>query len=556
MTHHHDVQVAVAASEAAREQRSQIYLNGAFFTADDRRWAQALVVRGRHIAYVGDTDTARRIAGPDAEETDLDGALVLPGFVDGHVHMLGTGALALQVDLTGATSLQEIQRRLAAYVESNPDVPRVRAHGWLHSAIGGHPDRQMLDEVISDRPVYANSSDFHAVWMNSAGLKELGLTSAVQDPPGGSYGRDDDGELTGYVDETAVHYQVWPMIAEVAEGDAERDEFLEQALAGYRSCGVTTTVDMGLEPLMIDAMERAQAAGTLTGRIIGHWMMNPSDDPEHNMAQVRQVIEAARAHTSDRFRVTGLKLVLDGTIDGCTATVGKPYVDGSQPPPIWSRELAMPVVLAADAAGLQVAMHAIGDEAVRIAIDCIEEAVRVNGPKIRRHRIEHLEVVDHADIERLAALGITASMQPVHADPAILDNWNAMLGHDERTDRGFPWPEMTEAGAKLAFGSDSPTAPANPFANMFIAATRRSAFDPSREPNIEKYKLPLAQAIVHATSDSAWACFAQDQVGRLAAGLLADFVVVDRNIFERPVEELLEASVTRTVVGGETVFEV
>ncbi len=448
-----------------------------------------------------------------------------------------------------------VQGDRLAYVEANPDVPRVRAHGWLHSAIGRHPDRHMFDEIVSDRPVYANSSDFHAIWMNTAALKELGITRDVQDPPGGSYAKDEQGEPTGYVDETAMHYQVWPMLAAVAEGDAERDEFLEQALLGYRRCGVSTTVDMGIEEPMLAAMARAEKAGTLTGRIIGHWMMNPSTDHDENMAQVRRAVEAARTHHSDRFRMTGLKLVLDGTIDGCTATVGKPYVDGSQPPPIWSRELAIPVVIAADAAGLQVAMHAIGDEAVRIAIDCVEEAIRVNGPKIRRHRIEHLEVVDRADIDRLAALGITASMQPVHADPAIMDNWRAMLGGDERIDRGFPWPEMTDAGAVLAFGSDSPTAPANPLANMFIAATRRSAFDPDLEPNIEQYKLPLAQAIVHATRDSAWACFAEQQVGSLSAGMLADFVVVDRNVFERPVEELLQATVTRTVVGGQTIHQ-
>ncbi|MEV4255203.1 amidohydrolase family protein, partial [Spirillospora sp. NPDC049652] len=179
-------------------------------------------------------------------------------------------------------------------------------------------------------------------------------------------------------------------------------------------------------------------------------------------------------------------------------------------------------------------------------------AVRVNGPARRRHRIEHLEVTDPADIERLAALGITASMQPVHADPAIQEGWRSVLG-DDRVERGYPWPEMVTAGAPLAFGSDSPTAPYPPLRNMFVAATRRSAGDPSLEPNIARYAMPVAEAITHATRDAAWACRAEDQFGTLAAGLHADFVVLDRDVLALAPEELLRARVVRTVVGGRTV---
>ena len=220
----------------------------------------------------------------------------------------------------------------------------------------------------------------------------------------------------------------------------------------------------------------------------------------------------------------------------------------------WDLAALEPVVTAADAAGLQVAMHAIGDEAIRIAIGAVEAAVRVNGPKRRRHRIEHLEVVTEAEITRLAALGIVASMQPVHADPAIQANWRAVIG-DERVGRGYPWPEMTAAGAVLAFGTDSPTAPSEPLPNMFVAATRRSAFDPALAPNIGRYAVPLEAAVSHATRDAAWACQAENERGRLAGGLLADFAVIDRDVFSQDLAELLTARILRTVVGGKTVCQ-
>ncbi|WP_125616686.1 amidohydrolase [Specibacter cremeus] len=531
-----------------------LYVNARFFTAAKRSWADALVVVGERIGYVGDEATARRIAGPGAREIDLGGALVLPGFVDAHAHIVSTGEAAGQADLWGAASLGDIQARIGAWAGTHPDAPRVRAQGWLHSALPeGGPTRAHLDAVVPDRPVYAQAFDCHSVWLNSAALAELGIDATTPVPSGGTIAKDPaTGEPTGYIDETAMQQLVWPALdAQVT--DAERDAHLAAALAGYRRAGITASTDMGLDQGDLDAMARAEANGTLTARIVGHWRIQHSLDPAANLARVARAAELAAKHNSAWLRITGIKVMVDGTVDGCTAALGHPYADGSLPEAIWDLETLAPVVTAADAAGLQVAMHAIGDEAVRIAIAAVERAVETNGPRPRRHRIEHLEVVEQADIARLAALGITASMQPVHSDPSIQENWRAQLG-DDRVERGFPWPEMTDAGATLAFGTDSPTAPYAPLPNMFIAATRRSALDPSLPPNIARYALPLTEAIEHATRSAAWSCRAEDQYGRLAAGLLADFVVVDRDVFSLPAEELLEARILRTVVGGRDVL--
>jgi predicted amidohydrolase YtcJ len=531
-----------------------VYLNARIFTAAGRRWARAMVVGSGLIGYVGDEQTARRIAGPGHSVIDLGGGLVVPGFVDGHAHVVSTGEVSGHVDLRDAADLAEIQHRIKDWYAAHPGAPRVRAYGWVHATIpGGRPTRQMLDAVLPGRPVYVQANDFHSIWVNTAALDELGIDAGTADPAGGKVERDPaTGEATGYIDETAMQQLVWPAL-EAKQTDADWDAHLSAALRGYRESGVTAAVDMGLADRNLAAMLRAEQAGTLTARIVGHWMVRRSDDPQDNLAQVARAAELAAKHRSPWVRVTGIKIIVDGTVDGCTAAVGRPYADGSLPDPIWDADALAPVVAAADAAGLQVAMHAIGDEAVRIAIGAVEHAVHVNGPKTRRHRIEHLEVVDEADIERLAALGITASMQPVHADPAIQQNWRAMLG-DERVERGFPWPEMTTAGAVLAFGTDSPTASYEPLKNMFIAATRRSAFDPALPPNVARYALPLEKAITHATADAAWSCRAEEQFGRLAAGLAADFVVLDRDVFARPAHELLQARVVRTVVGGRTVW--
>lgn len=527
---------------------TDLYLDARIFTADRRRWATALIVDRGRILYVGDEPTARRIAGGGAREIDLGGALVLPGFVDGHAHVIGTGEAAQQADLWGADSLEEIQRRIRAHADEHPEERRIRAYGWQHGAIGGEPTRHLLDAAVAERPVYAMAYDFHSMWLNSAALAELGIDDATTAPAGGTIHRDADGHPSGVIDEVAMDELVHVPL-DTWTTDADRDRALAAALQGYRETGVTAATDMALGDPELAALARAEDAGLLTTRIVGHWRLLPTGDDERNAAGVARAAELARIHDSDRLRVTGIKVMIDGTVDGCTAALGRPYANGTAAAPIWTLEELAPVVIAADAAGLQVAMHAIGDEAVRIAIGAVEAAVAANGPRERRHRIEHLEVVDRTDIDRLAALGITASMQPVHSDPAIEGNWKAMLG-DERAERGWPFPEMTDAGATLVFGTDSPTSPHAPLPNMFIAATRRSALQPSLPANVPAFAVPLEEAVEHATRDAAWACRAEHRFGRIAAGLAADFVVLDRDVFAAPREELLTARVVRTVVGG------
>ena len=531
----------------------QLFTGGRVFTAvRGELWAEAVVVDGAHIAFVGDAADAARFAGADAELIDLDGSVVVPGFVDAHAHVIGTGEALTKAQLRDAASLDDIVAELQRWATAHPTEPRVLGTSWVYDAVpGGRPTRQMLDAAFPDRPVYLEANDFHSTWVNTAALREMGITSDTPDPVGGEVVRDPiTREATGWLLETAANAYVYP--ATDRTDDRSLDGYLAAAMAAYTESGVTTAVDMGLSAPMLAALHRAELAGTSTLRVIGHWLVHRTGDLDQELAKVTEAIELVQRHRSDVLRVAGIKIVVDGTIDGCTAALSLPYSDGTMADPIWDPAALTAVVTAADAAGLQVALHAIGDHAVHIALDALEHAARVNGTSGRRHRIEHLEYAEAADIARLGPLGVTASMQPVHLDPAIMPNWVAMLGA-ERAHHGFAWPEYIAHGATLAFGTDTPTAPHQPLPNMYIAATRRSPGHPHLHPHRPEWARPLDEAIVHATADAAWASFADEALGTLQAGMLADLVVLDRDPFAAGPDSLLATTVTRTVLGGRTV---
>jgi len=526
------------------------YRGGRIFTGSDS-WAESLVVRDGVIAYVGSLAEGDAFAGVD-EVVELDGALVLPGFVDAHTHLIGLGTSLRQVDLRDAVDLADIQRRLASAAAASPDAPRIVGRSWLYAPLRGEaPTRQMLDEAVPDRPVYLISNDVHTGWVNTAALRELGIDDDTPDPIGGTITRDADGVATGLLHETVALGQMRDFL-EGVETVESIDAALSAAFEHYRAAGVTAAIDMGLGAPDVAALERALAAGggRLPIRVAGHWVIDRTSSSSSDLAQLAHVIELRERLRGPWLKVNGIKIMVDGVIDSCTAAMKKPFSDGSHPGPIWSLEALTPLVVAADAAGLQIAMHAIGDEASDIALSALETAIETNGARPRRHRIEHLETVTEENVARLARLGVIASMQPVHADPAIQDTWRENLG-DERIDRGFPWPEFTNAGARLAFGTDAPTAPHPPLPNMFIASTRKSALDPTLPPNIPTYALPLTEAIAHATADAAYSGQWETLTGSLTEGLGADFVVLDQDPFTLGPDALLTARVTRAVIAGE-----
>jgi len=537
-----------------RDIGARSYVNGTVFTADpDRFWAHAFGVRDGRFVVVGTDDEVKAAMGADAEVADLNATLVIPGFIDGHFHTLMTGEAQLRADLVHAKDLPTIQRLVKAHADAHPDAKWVLGKSWLFDAV---PDRRptaaMLDAVVADRPVMLDANDYHSSWVNSAALRELGVTATTPDPAGGRIDRDAGGNATGFLEETAAEQIAWAHLEAITD-DAQRLDFLRTCIRDVTAAGITGVIDMGLNQAGLRAMDTAEREGWLDIRVVAHWLMSREGGPDEHLAQVHEAGRIAKLHRSDRLRVAGIKFIVDGVIDGCTAHVKMPYTNGALPEPIWDYEALAPVVAEADAAGLQCALHAIGDAAVRTALDVIENAAKVNGTSGLRHRIEHIEYLDDEDVPRFAALGVTASMQPVHCDPAIQQNWREMLG-PERAERGYPAREMVEAGARLVLGTDAPTAPFAPLPNMFIAATRRSAFDPSLPANIPQFSLPLDDAIRYATTNSAWSCFAEDDRGRITPGMLADFVLVEPDVLAVDPEALLQAKILLTVIDGEEVY--
>jgi predicted amidohydrolase YtcJ len=325
---------------------------------------------------------------------------------------------------------------------------------------------------------------------------------------------------------------------------------IRAAVKAYTSSGYTGLVEMAMEENAWEALRVLRERETLPLRIAAHWLIVPKSTEAETLAQVDRAIELHRlfdVETSPDCRIAGIKIICDGVVDACTAALTEPYSNGTTGDPLWTLEALGPVVAKADAAGLQCALHAIGDLAVKTALDALE----THATPGKRHRIEHLELTSPADAKRLGDLGITASIQPVHADPAILRAWPSLIGPD-RFARAFAYLDFLDGGATLALGSDAPTAPHAPLRNIYTATTRRSAREPGLEDVVNKgFALGLAEAVSAATEGAAWSCFAEGVTGRLEEGLSADFVVVEMDWDK---ERLLDGIVVETWFKGRKVF--
>ena len=538
-----------------------IYRNATVFTGDaEIAPREAFAVCGGLIVAAGDLDSVRLAAGAGAEEIDLGGALVTPGVTEGHSHMLMLGEALSKVQLRDAKTVAEVQERLAARRAEQPDAPRVLGVSWLFDIFepGERPTAAMLDAAVADVPVILDANDLHSAWVNTAALEAMGITRETPDPVGGEIVRDENGDATGFLLETAAVKYCWGYLDTVST-DEDRDRFLRAAFDAYLETGVAASTEMSFGDPDLAAYRRLlDRDGRLPFPVNAHWLLTASGDLETDLAEVAKVAairdEVAATYGDKWLRIAGVKFILDGVIDACTAAMRAPYKDGAMPGPIWEREFALPVAVAADAAGLQLALHAIGDEASTIALDMVQECINVNGPRAdRRARVEHLEYVADDTIARMAALGVTASMQPVHCDPAVLDNWQAVLG-DERAVNGFPWHKFRAAGVALALGTDAPTAPHEAPNNLFIAITAKSALDRARAPYNPERVFSPEQALEAFTLGPAWAARRDGEFGRIASGYRATFVVWDANPVTDDPATLLDKSAALTVVDGEVAF--
>ncbi|KAK7416852.1 hypothetical protein QQX98_004910 [Neonectria punicea] len=474
---------------------------------------------------------------------NLNGRTVLPGFIDGHMHLFLLGQSMQKLSLDHCKTPEEVVETIRTYAQDNPDLPKLLAKGCLPHLTAVGVDVNVLD-TIDSRPIFIDSMDVHSMWCNSAALAELGVAD-MPDPVGGKIERDENGNMTGLLSEGAVVGIAWPHLAQAASQE-ERVQTILSAVEAYTASGYTGVVEMAMDELAWDAILTLHAQQPkLPMRITAYWLIKPGSEAEC-IQQVDRAIELNRKFnrkTSPDLCITGIKIICDGTVDACTAALSKPYAIAPSPPAVWTEVQLAPVVKHASSSGLQIAIHAIGDDAIRTAVNVLEAHTSPGG----RHRIEHLELSSPEDAKRLGDLGITASIQPVHSDPAILREWPRLIG-SHRCTRAFAYREFADSGALITLGSDSPTAPWDPLKNLYTATTRRSAREPECEETVNKhFRLGLCEAVAAATAGAAKSVFAEDRVGSLEVGKIADFIVVD---MEWDAQSLLKAKVRDTYFGG------
>ena len=551
--------IGLAGPLAAEEAADVLLLRGRVWTGGaNATWAEAVAVRGGRIVAVGTTAEVETLRGPRTEVIHLGGRLVLPGFVDAHVHLLDGSKSLERVSLADLPDVPQVQARIKDWARAHAQQPWVLGGGWAYGSFpGGLPTRQQLDAVVADRPALLESYDVHTGWANSRALALAGINKSTPDPAGGVIVRDPKtGEPTGVFKEKPAVDLVKLKVPE--PGPAERYQALQKGLRLLNSMGITSVQDAGLlspageVEADLAMLDRARREGKLSVRVAAAVHMEP--------AKVEATIALAK-RLSARYRdgwlrVLGVKLFVDGVIEAKTAAMLEPYAgDTNAGTPNWSAPALNEAVTAADREGLQAWLHAIGDRGVRMALDAHEAALRANGRLDRRGRIEHLETIEPHDYARFKPLGIIASMQPLHANPDqnALSAWAGNVG-EERASRAWSWAAFEKAGARLAFGSDWPVVTPSVLRGLYCAVTRKTKDGIPAGGWLPQHAIPLESALRHYTIDAAFASFEEGEKGSLEVGKRADLVVLSDDVFKAPPEVLLKTKILLTLAEGKPVF--
>lgn len=483
------------------------------------------------------------LPGQATQRIDAGGRTLLPGLIDAHGHFFGLGHGALSLDLTGSASLAELQQRLAAHAAANPGSGWVVGRGWNQElwADSRFPTAADLDAVVADRPVTLERVDGHALVANSAALQAAGITAATRDPSGGKIERDGSGKPTGLLVDAAMALVTSKVPAATA---ADRDRALAEAQRLMLGFGLTAMADMGTSVPEWQALRRAADAGQLKVRVMSY---------AAGMETVTAMGRPSGWLNEDRLRMGGVKLYGDGALGSRGALLKRPYADmpGTTGLRFLTDAELQAQVDSASAKGFQVAVHAIGDAANAQAIAAFEQAGRARTGD-RRWRIEHVQIIDPADIPRLAPAGIIASMQPTHQTS---DRTMAEKRLDPpRLQGAYAWQSMLRSGARLAFGSDFPVESPNPFPGLGAAISRQDASGQPPGGWFPAERLSFPQALNAFTRGAAYAGFAESRIGALEPGKWADFIIVDRDISTVDPQAVHGTRVLETWVAGEKVW--
>ena len=537
--------LVACAPEAQNQTAASLAVTDArIWTGDaDNPWAEAMAVMGDRIEVVGSNADIAPFIGETTTVID-GGALVVPGFIDTHVHFLDGGEALESVQLRDVTSREQFRQRFADYVTTIDPGEWILGGTWDHEAWGGElPTRDWIDDLTPENPVFVSRLDGHMALANSLALSAGGVDADSPDVPGGEIVRDADGRPTGVLKDNSMT----PVFSAIPpSSQARRDRQLQAALDYLASNGVTTVHDMGSFE-NVQVFRRAHKRQALTVRI---YAAVP-------LSEWRELsVDVVANGRGDEWLTTGvLKGFMDGSLGSHTAAMLEPFSDAPDDRGMLINPLddMRDWILNADRAGLHVVVHAIGDKAIRDLLDIYLDVVDEAGPRDRRFRMEHAQHIHPEDIPRFAAQDVIASMQPYHA---IDDGrWAERVIGAERAETTYAFRSLIDSGARVAFGSDWYVAPASPILGIHAAVTRQTIDDANPDGWVPEQKVTVEEALRAYTVEGAYASFDEDNRGQLKSGMLADFVVLDRDLTSIEVNDIAATQVLRTVVGGVTVFD-
>ena len=528
-----------------------VFRGGTVYTADTAHpRATAVAVSKGRIAYVGTDVGVRTLIGPATLVIDLRGRMLLPGLGDSHLHPASGGIWLASCLLTADTTRPMVVAHIARCEREIPGTGWIRGRGWaLPLFPAANPTRQLLDSLVPDRPVYLRSADGHGAWVNSRALALAGITAATPDPPRGRIERDASGAPSGTLRESAEDLVTAVMpprtVGEYMDG-------LRRSTALANSLGITTLTEADGDSTMLEAYLALDRAGALPVRVVAAQTTDPAAGPE----QVGR-LAALRTHFGGkRLHATSAKIYADGVIEAHTSALLEPYIDThDRGPANLTPEAMNALVVALDRAGFQVHIHAIGDRAVRMALDAFAAARSANGARDSRHQIAHLEMIDTLDVPRFAQLGVLANFQPLWAfrDSYVRDLTEPVLG-PERSSRLYPLGSVARTGALLVAGSDWIVSSMDPFQAMQVAVTRRDPFAGPGAPWLPKELVSLDQMLMAYTINGARANFQERETGSIETGKAADLALLDRDLFAIAPTEIHETRVLLTLLDGVAVY--
>ena len=532
-----------------------ILLNGRIYTLDSRQpWAEAVAISGGKILAVGSVKDVSSYRDSSTKVIDLGGRLVLPGFTDCHIHFMD-GSLGLtQVILNGATTVAEIQKRVKEYAAAHPKETWITGMGWTYPtfAPSALPEKKFLDEVVSDRPVYLVAFDGHSSWANSKALAMAGIKRDTPDPPNGKIVRDNNGEATGALKESAGDLVAKFLPKPTRE---ERLSALRLGMHEANKVGLVRVHSAGQDFEWLDLYDELRRKGDLTVRFYIAYFLDP---PQLTGDAINKIEQARRTYKDEWISAGVVKTMLDGVVEAHTAAMLTPYSD--DPTQIgklfWEPAKYKQAIKELDHRGLQIFTHAIGDRAVRLSLDAYEEAEKSNQTHDARPRIEHIETISAQDIPRFGKLGVVASFQPLHAypDDDTLKIWARNVG-PERAQRAWVWRGIESTGGLLAFGSDWPVVTLNPWPGVQNAVTRQTTEGDPPEGFVPRERISLEDAIKAYTLGAALAGRREKTEGSIEPGKLADLIVLSQDLFKIPPTEIVKTEVLLTFVGGKVVYQ-